>query len=425
MLTRPHTRDRTGEILGVLDIGTSKTACVIVAAPKARGKGARRAGEPRVLGFGLRPSRGLKAGVVIELDEAEHAVRAAVTQAEQMAGVTLETVSVAVTCGGLRSQTFEADARIEGRLAGDGDVDRLMAAGREYAQRDGRTLLHLNCIAYRLDGIAGVSDPRGMAGTTLAADLHAVTADDAPLRNLLHVVERAYLSAARTAPTPCASGLAATSAEERRHGVLCIDMGAGTTSLSMFADGRLLWIDTLAVGGQHVTFDIARALSTTFDEAERIKTLYGTLTMSPADGRETVAHTLLGDDEPALYQTTRAHIHGIVSNRVADLLAYVLERIEGSGVAHLAAYRVVVTGGASQLPGMGEFAARMLAMPARTGGPQAAWDVPEDCRSPSFSTAIGLVDIALDPAARVPRERVSGAGAGYFKRVGDWLREGF
>lgn len=422
-LTPTKSANRTGGVIGVLDIGTSKTVCLIAAGPNLRAGGRWRREGARVVGFGHRPSRGLKAGVVIELDGAEHALRGAVSQAEQMAGLTIEDVFVAVTCGRLKSITFEAETGIEDRVVSERDADRLMAAGRKYAQRDGHTLLHLNNIAYRLDGAGGVADPFGMAGTTLAADLHAVTVEDAPLRNLLHVVERAYLSPADIVPAPYASGLAATTVEERRRGTTCIDMGAGATTVSMFADGQLLSIGTVAVGGHHVTFDIARALSTPFGEAERIKTAYGTLERAASDDHEMVADEFAGERRSALYETTRADLHNIIAGRVSDLLAQVVERIERSGVAHLAAHRIVLTGGCSQLPGLSEFAEDVLARPVRIGRPRPMAGMPAFCSSPQFSAALGLIQIALDPVSGVR----SGAGeeAGYLHRVGQWLREGF
>src|SRR5262245_28235678 len=283
VLTRIKSATRAGDAIGVLDIGTSKTVCLIVAAPNTRASGGWRREVASVLGFGHRPSRGLKAGVVIELDGAEQAVRAAVTKAEERAGLTLDEVFVAVTGGQRKSTTFEAETRIERDVVRVADTGRLMAAGRKYVQRDGHALLHLNHVAYRLDG-AGVSlEPFGSAGSVLAADLHAVTVEEAPLRNLLQVVERAYLSPAGIVPAPYASGLAAITEEERQRGATCIDMGAGATSVSMFAAGRLLWVGSVAMGGQHVTFDIARALSTPFAEAERIKTTFGTLESAGSD----------------------------------------------------------------------------------------------------------------------------------------------
>src|SRR5262249_38498594 len=162
-----------------------------------------------------------------------------------------------------------------------------------------------------------------MSGRALTADLHAVSADDVPLSNMSSAIERAGPSVAGVAAAPYASGIACTTEEERRLGVMCIDMGAGTTTLSMFAEGRLLAVDTLAVSGQHVTFDLARTLSTPFVEAERIKTLYGTLDAAASEDQGMVAYTLAGEEEPTLYQTTKAQIHGIISTRLADLLAHV------------------------------------------------------------------------------------------------------
>src|SRR5262245_24913073 len=162
----------------------------------------RLSGEVEVLGVGQQPSRGLKAGVVIELDAAEQCVRAAVSDAERAAGAELRQVLLAVACGRLRSTTFAADAKLGGRAVSEADIERLMAAGRSYVERDGRALLHMNCLGYRLDGAGGIAEPRGLAGKALSADLHAVTADDAPLRNLVHVAERAYLSVTGLVPAP-------------------------------------------------------------------------------------------------------------------------------------------------------------------------------------------------------------------------------
>jgi cell division protein FtsA len=414
-------------VVGVLDIGTSKTVCLIVAPPSSRANGLWRREGVGVLGFGLTPSRGLKAGVVIDLDSAEQALRAAVSQAEQAAGLTVEEVLVAVTGGGLKSLTFEAETRIAGSVASEADADRLAAAGRDYAQREGRTLLHLGQITYRLDGAGGVSNPRGLAGSLLAADFHVVTAEDAPLRNLLNVVERTFLTAVAIVPAPHASGLAATTEEERRLGVTCIDLGAGSTTLAMFADGHLLSVGTVAVGGHHVTFDIARTLSTPFVEAERIKTLHGSLDEGAAEDEELFSYAVSGGEDALLHETTKADLNGIIVTRVSDLLTQAMARIEGSGVAHLAGHRVVVTGGGSQLKGLAGFAEEALGRPVRVGRPEVADGMPPAYCNPIFSTAMGLVPIALDPAAgpRAPRVRAEVAARGYLKRVGRWLREGF
>ncbi|MBO0766967.1 MAG: cell division protein FtsA, partial [Hyphomicrobiaceae bacterium] len=299
--------------------------------------------------------------------------------------------------------------------------------GRSYAERDGHALLYLAQIGCRLDGAGAVANPRGMAGSLLAADFHAVTVEDAPLRNLLQVVERSFLTAAGIVPAPHASGQAATTEGERRLGVTCIDLGAGSTTWSMFADGHLLSVDSVAVGGHHVTFDIARSLATPFAEAERIKTLHGTLEDGALEDEGMFSYAVSGQGEPVLHETTLADLNGIISGRVSDLIAQVSERIERSGVAHLAAQRVVLTGGGSQLKGLARFAENMMGRPVRIGRPEPAAGMPVAYCNPLFSTAIGLIPIALDPAARTRGTglRDDVAAGGYFKRVGQWLREGF
>ncbi len=156
------------------------------------------------MGVGHQRSRGVKAGVITDLDEAEAGVRATIAQAERMAGVTLEEVLVSVSCGRLKSQNFAASAEVESRVVTDEDIARVMAGGRAHAESEGRTLVHLNRLGFRLDGVSGMRDPRGMAARKITADLHAVTADDAPVRNLLMVIERCYLNVAGLIP----SGLA-------------------------------------------------------------------------------------------------------------------------------------------------------------------------------------------------------------------------
>jgi cell division protein FtsA len=336
-------------------------------------------------------------------------------------------VFVAITGGRLKSLTFEAETRISGSVVTEVDTARLASAARDHAAREGQTLLHLEEIGCRLDGAAGVANPLGLAGNLLAADFHAVTVEDAPLRNLLQVVERAMLTPAGIVPAPYASGLAATTDEERRLGVACIDLGAGSTAWSIFADGHLLAVDTIAVGGHHVTFDIARTLGTPFTEAERIKTLHASLEEGAAEDEDMFSYAVSGKGEPVLHETTRADLNGIVAARVSDLLTQVAERIERSGLAHLAARSVVITGGGSQLRGLDGFAEEALGRPVRIGRSEVADGVSAAYCNPIFATAMGLIPIALDPAARLRGTGVRDdtPAGGYLKRVGQWLREGF
>jgi cell division protein FtsA len=409
--------------LGVLDIGTSKTVCVIASVPGSGREGGALHPGAEVLGIGSQPTEGLMAGIVTELDAAEQSVRGAVMQAERMAGVVLEDVCLAVACRGLRSTTFTASTAVEERSVEQGDIDRLLEAGRTFAERDGRALLHMNCISYRLDDAAEIADPRGLAGSKLAADLHAVTVKEAPLENLLQAVERAYLSASRLLPAPFASGVAATTEDERHLGVVAIDLGAGMTAISMFAQGHLLWNDAVPGGGGNITADIARTLAVPASEAERIKRQCGTL-----------AKTASGDDRApfgapaggALSRRTElSEVRDVVRGRLMVHLRHVAQRIKASGLAGYGAHWMVLTGGASLQPGLRELAAEVFARPVRLAQPISVPGMPGEFSSPAYATATGLLLLALDPAAGVCRGRPGARAGGYLGRVGQWLAESF
>jgi cell division protein FtsA len=413
------TGDRRGQhIFGILDIGTSKVAAAVVIADPGV--------APRIAGLGLQRSKGVKAGVLIDLNEVELAVRAAIGQAERAAGVTLESVSVTVSCGRLKSTHFAANADIASGVVTDVDVERMLDGGRAYAERDGRTLLHMNRLGFRLDGAEGVRDPKGLAARQLSAHLHAVTADEAPLRNLLLLIERCYLGCDGLVATPYASALATTTEEERAIGVTVIDFGAGTTSIALFSDGRFVGAEVVPVGSQHITFDIAKALQTPLSEAERIKTLYGTLVSAQSDEHESFSYPLAGEEDGASYQTTKARLTDIIRPRVAQILSLVRERLAQNGASAYAGDKVVLTGGASQLLGCSEFTANELGRPVRLGRPQVMAGVPDSLSGPQFAALIGLAHAAGQSAGDSGNYRDRQVVArGYLGRVGSWLRAGF
>ena len=413
-------RDRRGQqVFGVLDIGTSKVAAAVVVT------------EPggdvrRIAGVGMQRSKGVKAGVLTDLDQAELAVRAAIGQAERAAGVTLESVSVSVSCGRVRSTHFAANAEIESGVVTDSDIARMLDGGRAYAERDGRMLLHMNRLGYRLDGAEGVRDPSGLAARQLTAHLHAVTADEAPLRNLLLLIERCYLGCDGLVATPYASGIATTTEEERAIGVTVLDIGAGTTSISLFSDGRFTGAEVVPVGSQHITYDIAKTLQTPLPEAERIKTLYGTLVSAQSDEHESFSYPLAGEEDGASYQTSKARLTDIIRPRVAQILSLVRERLALNGASAHAGEKVVLTGGASQLLGCCEFTANELGRPVRLGRPSALPGVSESINGPQFAVLMGLASaggqlgvegVGFPDRAAFPQ--------GYIGRVGSWLKAGF
>lgn len=420
MLRQDISRHGGRRRIGVLEIGTSKICCII-AEPDAD-----QPGSLRAIGFGHTRSAGIKAGVVVDLDAAEGAVRAAVAQAERAAGARLETVHVAIACGRLKSQLFTGRVAVERGVVGDRDIEALYRGGRSYVERDGRLLVHLNRLDYLLDSVAGIRDPRGMAGRQLAGELHAVTADEAPLRNLLLVLERCDLTAEGLVPTALASALATTSVDERRLGVTCIDIGGGVTTIAMFANGHFVHTDAIPVGGKHVTFDIARDLITPLAEAERIKTLYSTLAVAASDEHERIAYPGADETELIRHETTKARLCSLVRQRFSSLLAMARERIKQSAAASVSGEHVVITGGASQTLGLAEFAANALGRPVRIARPGPLAGLPGSSAGPSLSAAVGLVAAAGVHDHRLDLRPEAGVlGQSYLGRVERWLRESF
>jgi cell division protein FtsA len=424
---RDSGRSPAPEHVGVLDIGTSKIVCMIATLrPAAGGSDSGLPSVPEFAGLGHQRSMGIKAGVIIDLDAAEHAVRAAVAQAERMAGVTLDEVQIGVACGRLKSSHFTAEAKIGRGVVQPSDLTRLSDGARSYTEKDGRILVHLNRLAYTLDGAAGIRDPLGMAGRLLSANLHAVTADDAPLRNLLLLAERCYLTPTSLVPTSLASALAATTEDERRLGVTLVDIGAGVTTIAVFADGHYLFTDTLAHGGGHMTFDIAKSLATPLAEAERIKAVYGTVVTAASDEHEVFSYSLAGEPDGVRHASNKARLRTILLPRVETLLIHVRDRLDVAGMAAYGSGRMVLTGGASQIIGLAGFAADVLGRPVRVGRPTLMAGAPSNLSSPAFATALGLVAAAADPRSAVlTGARRPELASGYLGRMGQWLRESF
>ena len=421
MIVRDKSEKGASEIVGLLDIGTSKVACLIAAIDRSQGSAA----PARLLGVGHVRARGIKGGVIVDLSDAEAAVRAAIAQAERAAHVTLEEVFVSVSCGRLQSSNFAASVDVAGGVVQAADIERLLAGGRSWAERDGRMLIHLNRIGFRLDGIAGGTDPRGMAATRLSADLHTVGADEAPIRNLLHVVERCYLSVRALIAAPYASAVAVTSEEERRLGVTCIDIGGGTATVAVFAEGHFIHAAAVPVGGHHITFDIAHALQTPLAEAERIKTLYGTMIVARSDEHDVFSYAFANQEDGATGRSTKAQLAGIIRPRVANILELVRERMDLAGLGAFSSERVVLTGGTSGLVGIGEFAANTLGRPVRVAKPYQV-ELPPNISSPAFATVAGLLAVASAGGQDAVAWSEPGAhGTGYLERVGQWLKAGF
>ena len=424
-------RSKRQRIVAALDIGTSKICCLIAKTLPApdwlEGKG--EAVQFEVLGFDHTRAEGLKSGMITHLDTAEHCIRSAVDAAERMAGVTVEEVHVSVTCGRLKSESFQASVAVPSGSVRDDDILRLLAGGRQYAGRDKRSVLHALPTSYRLDENPGISDPHGMCGERLAVDLHAVTADEAAMRNLMLCVERCHLGVANLVAAPYASALSVVTPDEARLGVACIDFGAGTTTLAVIAEGHFVHADAIALGGNGITIDIARTLAAPLEHAERLKTLHGSAFATLSDEREIITYPCVsGAPQPSLNQVTKAQLAQIVRPRIEEILDLMRRRLAGAGLAAEVTQHLVLTGGGSQLTGLSELASNMFGRPARLGRPRSLNGLPAAAAAPDFAAGIGVLlhwARGEDRLAGRSEQRFLKTGTGYFAKVGDWIRDNF
>ncbi len=381
-------RSHKGGIVAALDVGSTKVACFIVKIVATREDA-----EPqlKVLGIGHHASRGVRNATVVDINSAEDSIRAAVEQAERMAGITLKEAVVGVSCGQPQSRTINVEVSIAGHEVGDEDLRRAYATARAQVPSSERDVIHCMAGSYAIDGSRGIRNPRGMVGDTLGVSMHAVTAASGPIRNLEACVERCHLDITAKAATPYAAGLATLVADEMSLGATVIDLGGGTTSISVFFDGNLVFAEVLPIGGSHVTSDIARGLSTSLANAERIKTLHGSALSGPNDGRDLIKIAHLGEDDgEGESQISRSVLTGIIQPRIEETFELVRDRLADCGLASISGRRVVLTGGAAQMSGAREAAARVLSKQVRIGKPTRLVGLAESASGPSFAACAGL-----------------------------------
>src|ERR1700709_559522 len=336
-----------GLFVGSLDIGTSKIACMIARLKACPPNGALRGRVHAVelIGYSQIQSRGVKAGAVVDLAECEQAVRQAVALAERvaqgrggavrravavaerMAKVRVESVLLSVSAGRLQGQLIEAAADIKGGAVTAADVTRITSAGIRHATGDGRTGLHALPVGYALDGVKGIRDPRGMVARQFGVDMNVVTADATVARNLMLVVERCHLNVEAMAASPYVAGLAVLTDDEADLGAAVVEMGAGTMTMAIYSGGRFVHASGFAVGGQHITMDLARGVGACIADAERIKTLYGTVLTGGSDARELMSVPTSGDERDAPQIVSRATIANIVRHRAEEIFEMIRDRL--------------------------------------------------------------------------------------------------
>jgi cell division protein FtsA len=429
---RPLPNKRTA-IVAALDVGTSKIACLIARLKPCPSSEALRGRSHaiEVLGVSHIQSRGIKAGAVVDIGEAEDAIRRAVSLAEKMAGVQLEGVLLSISAGRIGSQMVEAASQVHGGSVTDDDLTRATTATARHGADHGRTVLHALPVGYSLDGVRGVRDPRGMVAREFGVEMNIVTADSSAVKNLMLAVERCHLSIEAIVASPYAAGLSVLADDEADLGAAVVDLGAGTTAIATYSGGRFVHASGFALGGQHITMDLARGLGASIADAERIKTLYGSVLTGGSDARElmTISSSPGDSDSDSVQIVSRATVSSIVRVRAEEIFEMVRERLAVSPFAAEPRANVVLTGGGSQLTGIAELAARMLGRHVRVGRPLGLSRMPDQAKDASFAVPAGLVVYPqfahlehFEP--RHTRQLMTGTD-GYFGKVGRWLRESF
>lgn len=409
-------------LVAALDIGTTKVTCLI-----ARQEGTR---PPRIIGIGHHVSKGVRNGAIVDMDEAEAAVRSAVGAAEEMAGANIHDVWVAVSGAHFKSRLVAYDIGISGHEIGDQDLRKILDASRLAGELpEDQEIVHSIPVGYSIDGNKGVRDPRGMFGDRLGVNLHVVTASANALRNIETCIHRCHLGIEGRVISPYASAMSALVEDEMKLGVTLIDLGGGTTSISVFFDGELIHADCVPIGGLNVTNDIARGLSTPVQHAERMKTLYGNCMPSPSDDREVIKVPLIGEEQTGeTNPVPRSMLVGIIRPRMEETLEMVRDRLNAAGFEKMSGPRVVLTGGASLLPGVRELAGEVLGKSqVRMAKPRYLEGMAEAASGPQFSVCAGLISHAFESPGRItgrayqPKEQ-PGTRLG---RIGQWFRENF
>lgn len=418
-----HRPKPKGSVLAALDIGTTKIACFIARIVDDEG-------NFEVLGIGHQASAGMKAGTVIDIAAAEGAIRSTVEAAEKMAadamrGYPLREVIINVPGVHAQSHSFKVDVQILGHEITDNDVRRALVKAQDMALAEGRELIHSIPTGYSIDGHGGIREPRGMYGQNLAVDIHLVTGDSGGLRNIASCTERSHLDIAALCMSPYAAGLASLVEDEMDLGCTVIDMGGGVTSIAVFNSGSLIHTDSVPVGGQHVTSDIARGLTTSLADAERLKTLYGSAMAASTDDSELIDVPQIGEgDRSVPNHVPRSLLIGIIQPRLEEIFELVRARLKDGGLGPELGRRVVLTGGASQLPALRDLGQLVLDKQVRVGRPIRLAHLPDAVSGPAFSTTAGLLTYISERSDEMPASIMAQVEPGtFFERVKLWMRE--
>jgi cell division protein FtsA len=406
-----------------LDVGTTKV-CAVIGEVGPSGVD--------IIGIGQHPSRGLRKGMVVNIDSTVEAIKRAVAEAEQMAGVEIESVYASIGGGHLAGLNSQGVVAVQSRTreVTPADVERAIEVARDVQLPPDRKILHVLTQAFSVDEQDGIREPVGMLGSRLGVEIHLVTGAVAAAQNVVRSVNRAGLTVRDLILQPLASAESVLTPDERDLGIIVVDMGGGTTDVALFRDNAVWHTAVIPLGGDHITNDIAVGLRTPATDAEELKKVYGCAQTALILEDETVEVPSIGGRKPRVL--SRQTLSRIVQARVEEIFALVAKGIRQAGLEDAATAGVVVTGGASSMDGLPELAESVFDLPVRRGLPKWVGGFYDQVESPVFATAVGLV------LAGARRDRRAGSPVGMLgvgeglpgvgravRRVREWVTQLF
>jgi len=396
-----------------LDIGTTKVAAIVGEINEL--------GEVEVIGIGSTPSRGLKKGVVINLESTVNSIQRAVEEAELMAGCEITSVYAGIAGSHIKSLNSHGIVAIRDKEVSQYDIDRVIDSARAVAIPADQKILHILPQEFVIDMQEGIKEPIGMSGIRLEAKVHMVTGSVSAAQNIIKCIRRCELGVDDIVLEQLASCSSVLTEDEKELGVCLIDIGGGTTDIAIFSHGAIKHTAVIPIAGDQVTNDVAVALRTPTQDAEEIKRLHGCALTQIADANEMIDVPSIGD-RPSR-KISKQNLAEIIEPRYEELMLLVQAELRRSGYEGLVAAGMVLTGGSSKVTGLVDLAEEIFHMPVRLGFPQHVAGLTDVVQNPIYSTGVGLLLYGRDHS--LGNEQLLEAGEGVFSRMRNWFQNNF
>ncbi len=395
-----------------LDIGTSKVVAIVCEINQGD--------EIEIIGVGSHPSRGLKKGVVVNIESTVQSIQRAVEEAELMAGCQIHSVYVGIAGSHIRSLNSHGIVAIKDKEVVTGDIERVLDAARAVAVPADQKILHVLPQEYVIDNQEGIREPIGMSGVRLEAKVHLVTGAVSAAQNIIKCIRRCGLEVDEVILEQLASSYAVLTDDERELGVCLVDIGGGTTDIAVFSDGAIQHTAVIPIAGDQVTNDIAVALRTPTPHAEDIKIKYACALTQLAGQDQTIEVPSVGDRPPR--RLSRQTLAEVVEPRYEELLTLVQAELRRSGYEDLVAAGIVMTGGSSKMEGLIELAEEIFHMPVRLGSPQYEGGLVDVIRNPIYATGVGLLLFGGNERSESRVDAHKGGLRALWGRVKSWFQ---